>query len=304
MKTNRTSAADVAGYSRREALKMTAAGVAAIAGAPGLLAAAPAKGKRIPIGVQLYSVRGDCKKDFDKALAQVAKMGFEGVEFAGYYKYGKDAKGLRKKLDDLGLKAAGTHIGFGSMTGGNLQKTIDFHKTIGCKFLIVPGDGRFTHKEKSKQFAEDFNKAAAALKPAGLFCGYHNHSREFGKAEGDKTWWDLFAERTSKDVVLQQDVGWSTAAGADAAAYVRKYPGRSKTLHFKAHVVKKDQGKVAIIGQDSVKWKELITASYEVGGTEWFTVEQERYPKGKSAMEATQMSLEGLKKILKEMNRL
>ena len=65
-------------------------------------------------------------------------MGFEGVEFGGYYQYKDDAAGLKKKLDELDLKAAGTHIGPGLFEGDSLKQTIEFHKTIGCKFLIVP----------------------------------------------------------------------------------------------------------------------------------------------------------------------
>jgi sugar phosphate isomerase/epimerase len=277
---------------RRDALKLTAGAVAALGGAPAMLGD-QAK-KRIPIGVQLYSVRDVTAKDFDGAMKQVAEMGYEGVEFAGYGNYGNNADGLRKKLDELKLKAAGTHIGAGSLTPGNLKKTIEFHKTIGCKFLIVPGDGRFTHPEKSKEYAQLLTDAAAALKPEGLWCGHHNHTGEF-KKEGDKTYWDLFAERTSKDVVLQNDIGWSTAAGLDPVELVKRYPGRTKTAHLKAH------GGKPIIGEDKVNWKGVIPALYDFGGTEWLTVEQEGYPDGKTSMECTQLSLQGLKKILAEL---
>lgn len=293
--------------SRREMLKMTAAGAAVVAGAPSLLQAEkkPAKRKKkIKIALQLYSVRRACGKDFDRTVEQVAKMGFDGVEFAGYHKYNGKAKELRKFLDSLGLKAAATHVGFNTFGGSNVQKAIDFHKAIGCKYLVCPGDGRFTHKDRSKELADGFNKAAANLKPHGLFCGYHNHSREFGNAVGEKTWWDLFAERTTKDVVLQQDVGWTANAGKDPALYVRRYPGRSLVLHFKTHVARGAAGQTPIIGQDAVKWKPLITACYEVGATEWFTIEQERYVKGKSPLECSEMSIKGLKAILKEMGKL
>jgi sugar phosphate isomerase/epimerase len=290
------------GWTRREALGAGALGAMAWA-IPRNAAAAPAAGK-IPISLQLYSVRGDFGKDPDAALAQVAKMGFEGVEFAGYSKYGGKAAELKKKLDELGLKAAGTHIGTGSFRGDALQKTIDFHQAIGCKFLLAPGDGAFTHPEKSKELAELFNKTAEALKPHGMYCGYHNHTGEF-KKEGDKTYWELFADRTSKDVVLQQDIGWSTSAGQDPVALIRKYPGRTKITHFKPAVVGADKGsgKKSIIGQDSVKWAEVITACSEVGGTEWITIEQESYPDGKSPMECSQLSLEGLKKIMAGMGK-
>jgi len=286
--------------SRRDAIKV-GAGLLAAGTSASLLgstarAAAP---KRIPIALQLYSVRGDCGKDFDKTVAEVAKMGFQGVEFAGYHKYGGDAAGLKKKLDELGLKTAGTHIGTSSFDEGRIQQTIEFHQAIGCKFLIVPGDGAFCHPENSKVLAEKFNKAAEVLKPHDMYCGYHNHTREFSvDPDTGKTYWDLFAERTSRDVVLQQDCGWTAHAGRDPAEYVRKYPGRTRITHFKPCVRGKAEGKKAFLGQDSVDWADVITACREVGGTEWITIEQESYPDGKSPMECSEISLKGLEKIL------
>lgn len=248
------------------------------------------------ISVQLYSVRDDCAKNFDAALAQVAKMGFAGVEFAGYHQYNGKAKELRQKLNELNLAAAGTHIGTGSFRGDELKRTIEFHQLLGCKFLMVPGDKDFTDPEKSKALAETFNQTAAALKPLGMFCGYHNHKNEF-KKDGDKTYWDLFAERTSKDVVLQQDCGWTAAAGLNPAELVRRYPGRTKITHFKPTVVNNEPGKKPILGEDSVDWVAVLAACREAGGTEWITVEQEIYPDGKSPMACTELSLAGLKKI-------
>lgn len=255
-------------------------------------------GKKLPIALQLYSVRNDCAKDFDAALAQVAKMGFDGVEFAGYHKYSGKAKELRQKLDDLNLKVAATHIGTGTMRGDALQKTIEFHQTIGCKFLIVPGDGDFTNPDKSKALADTFNKITETLKPLGMACGYHNHTGEFKKVDGT-TYYDLFAERTSKDVILQQDCGWTAAAGYDPVAIMKKYPGRMKSTHFKPTVVgaDKDKGKKAFIGQDSVDWVAVIAACRTVGGTEWITLEQEAYPDGLTPMAASEVSFKALKKL-------
>ncbi len=127
-------------------------------------------------------------------------------------------------------------------------------------------------------------------------CGYHSHTHEFHKA-GDTAYWELFAQRTSKDVVLQQDVGWSTVAGQDAAALIRKYPGRSQIIHCKPAVTRGEAGR-PIIGEDSVRWAEIITACMDVGAAEWLTVEQEAYLPGKSPMECSEMSLAGLKKVL------
>jgi len=277
----------------------------AFLGAAGALPAAWAIGRavpawavaRIPVALQLYSVRNDCKANFDAALEQVAAMGFEGVEFAGYYNYTENPAGLAARLKALKLKAAGTHVRMDALRGDALKRTIDFHQAIGCRFLVVPGDAAFTDPEKSKALAEEMNAVAATLKPLGMATGYHNHVNEF-KTDGGKTFWDLFAERTTKDVILQQDCGWTMAAGHDPAAYIRKYPGRTRTTHFKPTVREGDTGKKAIFGQDSVDWKPVYDACLAVGGTEWIVLEQEVYPDGKSPMDCTRESLAGLRKLL------
>jgi sugar phosphate isomerase/epimerase len=280
---------------RRDLFKAGAVG-ALLAGLGGAQVLAAPKKKKSDIGIalQLYSVRGDCAKDFDKALDQVAKMGFDAVEFAGYHSYANDAEGLRKRLDSLGLKVAATHIGTKTLTGNTLAKTIDFHQTIGCKYLCVPGDGRFWDPTGSIELAAIFNEADKKLRPLGMACGYHNHKNEF-KKEGNKTYWDLFAERTSDNVVLQQDVGWTVAAGLNPASYVWKYPGRSQVIHCKPTVV--GEG-IPILGQDSVPWTHVFEACEAVGGTEWYTIEQERYLPDTSPMDCSRLSLAGMKAIL------
>lgn len=283
-----------ASLSRRQFVKTTAFSAAALA-AGRAFAADP--NRKIPLAVQLYSVRGDCGKDFDGTLAALAKMGFEGVEFAGYHNYGGKAKELKAKLDELGLKAAATHIGTAQLRGDALKQTIEFHQVIGCKFLIVPGDGDFTKPDKNQALADFFNATAAALKPFGMACGYHNHAHEFAKS-GDSNYWEIFAKRTNQDVILQVDFGWAAAAGQDGADLVKRHPDRMRVVHLKPTVVKGDAGKKAIIGQDSVPWAPIIKACRETGGTEWFTLEQEVYPDGKTPLECTALSLASLKALM------
>ena len=259
-------------WTRREVLRAVGLGTAGLAMPARWSAGAPAP---IPVAVQLYSVRDDCRKDFDAALAQVAAMGFAGVEFAGYYHYEGKPVELRRRLDDLNLKAAGTHIRTAAFADDAIQRTIEFHQAIGCRFLIVPGDAAFTDPEKSRSLADTFNKTAARLKPLGMACGFHNHKGEFA-TDGGKTYWDLFAERTTADVILQQDCGWTAAAGFDPVELIRKHPGRTKTTHFKATVLPQHaQTRKAFLGEDSVDWAAVYAACVSVGGTEWIIVEQE-----------------------------
>lgn len=279
---------------RRTFLEVGTASLAMAFAAPLRLGAAA----RIPIAVQLYSIRNHCAENFDAALEQVAAMGFEGVEFAGYYGYATKPAELRDRLKALKLKAAGTHVRMDALRGDALKATIDFHQTIGCKFLVVPMDAAMWDPEKSKGFAEELNKVAETLKPLGMACGYHNHQNEF-KKDGDTTFWDLLATRTVKDVILQQDCGWTMTAGQDPVAYIKKYPGRTKTVHFKPTVRQGETTKKPIIGQDSLDWKAIYAACQSDGGTEWVVVEQEYYPDGKTPMACTADSLAGLKALLK-----
>ncbi len=285
---------------RRQFIKVGVAGAAAFAVLPRPILNAQRTGDfDIPLALQLYSVRQDCAQDFDRALAQVAGMGFAGVEFAGYYTYQDDPRGLRRRLDDLGLRVAGTHISTSAISGEALKASIEFHRTLGCNYLIVPSDRDFTDPEKCKQLAETFNTAAAALKPLGMYCGFHNHKNEFSLLQG-KSYWDLFAERTQSDVVLQLDVGWALAAGEDPARLIQKYPGRSQTVHFKPTVLENDTEKTAILGQDSVNWNAVLQSCAEKGGTRWLIIEQEYYPGDKTPMECSELSLHGLQKIIEK----
>src|SRR5438105_11085129 len=93
-------------------------------------------GKPLQVGLQLYAVRDDCAKDLPGVLKAVAKMGYTGVEFAGYY--GRSAQELRAMLDEDGLKCYGTHIGLETLLGDNLAKTVEFNKVLGNNMLIVP----------------------------------------------------------------------------------------------------------------------------------------------------------------------
>ncbi len=93
--------------------------------------------KKIPIALQLYSVRDDCAKDLPGVLRAVGKMGYQGVEFAGYH--GRKADELCKMLDDNGLRCCGTHTGLDTLTGDALKSTAEFNATLGNQFLIVPG---------------------------------------------------------------------------------------------------------------------------------------------------------------------
>ena len=257
--------------SKRDFLKLTAAS-AVVAGTGALTNPLQAAGqKKIPIGLQLYSVREQCAQNLDGTVTAVAKMGYKGVEFAGYY--GRDAMTLLKLLVELGLKCCGTHIGLDTLMGDNFAKTIEFNQTLGNKFLIVPGlDSKYTKSRAGwQEVAGIFNDLAEKVKPHGMRVGYHNHTIEFQALDGELPW-DTFFGGTKKAVVMQFDTGNAMHGGGDATVYLKKYPGRATTVHVKPFSKAKPN---ALMGDDELPWKEIFRLCETGGGTEWYIIEYE-----------------------------
>jgi sugar phosphate isomerase/epimerase len=247
--------------------------------------------RRIPIGLQLYAVRDQCAKDLAGTVKKVAQLGYEGVEFAGYYDW--TAKDLKRLLDDNGLECCGTHTGLDTLLGDELQKTVEFHKTLDNPFLIVPGlpGNRRDSVDAWLKTAELFNEIAERLAPYKMYCGYHNHTVEFQPMDG-KVPWDLFFGNTRDDVVMQLDVGNGMHGGADPVAILKRYPGRARTVHAKPFST---TNPAAVIGRDEAPWPEIIELCRTVAGTEWTIVEQERYET--SSLDSVAGCLEGLKRL-------
>ena len=246
---------------------------------------------RAPIGLQLYSVRGECARDLPGTIAAVAKMGYRGVEFAGYYDY--KAEQLRKLLDDNGLTCCGTHTGMDTLLGDNLQKTIEFNKTLGNKYLIVPGlPEKYRRSHQAwLDTARLFNELAEKVKPHDMLVGYHNHSVEFAAMDGELPW-DTFYGNTKKEVVMQLDVGNAIGGGVDPLPYLYKYPERAITVHVKEHSKSEPD---AFVGEGDVNWKAFFALCRAVGSTEWYIVEYER--RGAPPLESVERCLNNLRKL-------
>ena len=230
---------------------------------------------RIPIALQLYSVRKDCERDLPGTLKAVAEMGYQGVEFAGYY--GRSAAELRTLVDDLGLAVAGSHVSLDSLLGDEVQSTIEFNQILGNRFLVVPGlpEARRNSHQAWLGTAQTFNQIAERLAATGggFVTGYHNHHVEFTPMGGELPW-DTFFGNTRQDVVMQLDTGNALHGGADPVPFLERYPGRAVTVHLKEY---SEGHRKALICEGDVRWQEVFRLCEAVGGTEWYIVEQESY---------------------------
>jgi sugar phosphate isomerase/epimerase len=258
--------------SRRDFLMVSTVGVGGAVLVSGFTGCAGRAAPRdAPIGVQLYSVRHELAEDLPGTFERLGQIGFQGVEYADYF--GRSARELRTLMDQNGLRACGTHIHIVDMQGDALPATIEFNQELGNEFLIVrwiPEEYR-TDRENFLRLTETLNEISRTLEPHGLRAGYHAHSYIFDTFEGDMLW-DILAENTRPEFVMQLDTGWALEVDQDPAEIIRRHPGRLATMHVKAY----EHGDPSvIIGEDRTDWAEVVRAAEEVGGIEWYILEYE-----------------------------
>ena len=276
------------GCSRRDFIRMSVTGaVAAVLGTRLAFVAEAAK-KKIPVGLQLYSVREACAKDLPGTLKIVKEIGFSGVEFAGYH--GKTAKELRTLLDDNGLKCYGTHTALNTLQGDELKKTIEFNQIIGNKFLICPYMNGETI-DGWKKLADEFNAMSKIARKEKMWVGYHAHAHDFHPIDGQVPW-DVFFGNTDKRVIMQLDTSNCLDAGQDPLTVLKKYPKRGRTIHIKEH-----GGDVnTYLGSGDVKWEEIFKFC-EKHGTQYYILENERGANPEVSIKSARGDFEGLKKL-------
>jgi sugar phosphate isomerase/epimerase len=258
----------------------------AMAGAMPFAASLLGQMKRVPVGIELYSVRGELTKDLKATVTAVAKMGYEVVEFySPYLNWTPEAaKDNRKLLDDLGIKCLSTHNSAQAVSADNLPKTIELNQIIGSKAIIVASAGKIVDVDGWKAFAATLTTAQEKLRPLGMATGFHNHQTEW-KPIGDTRPMDILAAGTPKDFVLQLDAGTCVEAGVDPVAWINANPGRIKSIHLKDWGKGEGRGYTVAFGEGDVQWKPLLAAAEATGGVEYYLVEQEHAgPDGEIAM--------------------
>jgi sugar phosphate isomerase/epimerase len=265
----------------------------ALAGATSLTIS-KAAGKKIPIGLELYSVRDELAKDIPGTVRAVAKMGYEVVEFfSPYYQWTTDqAKDVRKLMDDLGIRCNSTHNSPASFTPEGMQKAIDLNKILGTKYIVMASAGKVEGLDGWKKIAEQLSRGSEKFKMAGLRAGYHNHKPEFVPVDGKRPM-EVIAANTTKDVMLQLDVGTVVEAGSDPVAWIRANPGRINSIHVKDWGTA--EGYKVLFNEGESPWAKIFDAAESVGGVEYYLIEQEgsRFP----SLETAQRCLDSWKKF-------
>lgn len=231
-----------------------------------------AGGKINDIGLQLYTVRGLMRENLEKTIADVAKIGYSQVEFAGYFD--RTAAQIKNMLDQNGLSSPSTHVDLNLVQGDNLKRTIEYSKTVGHKYVIVPflqPEDRQT-LDQYKKHAEAFNRIGEECHKAGLKFAYHNHDFELKAIDGVVPL-DILLQETDPDLFsIEMDLFWTIEGGGNPVDFFKKYPGRFPLCHVKDRT---GDGQMVDVGQGVIDFAGIFALS-ELAGLDYYIVEHDQ----------------------------
>jgi len=241
---------------------------------------------KLPLAVQLYSVKDLVAKDLLGTLKQVKEAGYDGVEFYGGLRY--VAQDLKRALDETGLQIVGWHTPWECLSPENIYATITYNKVLGNQYVVVPWmpDEVLKTRESCLQFAAQLTWVADVLAVHDMVTGYHNHGTEMRPTSTGELPWDIIAQNTPSNVILQHDIGNGLNGGGDMMAALKNYPGRATTLHVKPWA--QDGGYNTFFDDANCKidWDEYFDICRKQAGVRWYIVEfenEERFPEGPMA---------------------
>ena len=192
------------------------------------------------ISIQLWTVRNQLEQDQDSTLARLSEIGFTRVEAFGFVEKADD---LAAAFARHGLTAPTAHASLASdvenpfteLNAPTLDEVFDAATKLGVTTVIDPfvAPERWETFEEIAKTAELLNVASAAAAKHGITVGYHNHNQEFLNLIDGRFALEVAADLLAPEVVLELDLYWAAAGGADVAALVERLGERVVALHMK-----------------------------------------------------------------------
>jgi len=229
------------------------------------------------IGLQFWSIREEVEKDLLGMIEKVAKMGYTGIQFAGFFDH--TAEEVKDKLVEVGIKVAGAHVQIEQLEN-NLEETLKYHETIGNDLIIIPflQENMRTTEDDYKQTAKRLNDIGQKVHAAGFTLAYHNHDFEFDVFDG-KTGFDILFENTAEEhLKIELDCFWAACTNNNPLEIIEKYDNRVVSLHIKDMQVVDNEHISTELGKGTLPLPEYIQKG-KVHNVKWFIVEQEHFTK-------------------------
>ncbi|MEH7747409.1 sugar phosphate isomerase/epimerase [Neobacillus drentensis] len=249
--------------------------------------------KNIPVAVQMYTLREESEKDFVGTLKKVAELGFDGVEFAGYG--GLSAQEVKTLLDDLGLRAAASHVPLEQLEN-NLSKVIEEMEILNSKYVVCPYLMPDRRSEQDYQaLISILNQVGETCQREGITLCYHNHDFELARLSDGRMALEAIFDDTNKDRVKAEfDIYWLTKAGEKPMEWINRYKNRTPLIHLKDMTTDAEQF-FAELGTGGVDLDAVLTTG-EDAGVEWWVVEQDM--SRRTPFESIEISINHLKSKL------
>ena len=266
---------------------------------------------KVPIALQLYSVRDQMEADFEGTLRAVKEMGYDGVEFAGLF--GRSAAQVKALCAEVGLTPISAHVPYADLVSD--PSILEVYRELGCKYVVIP---YLTEELRPGQpgfatFVAQVGDLIARAAALGIKIGYHNHDFEFVDVDGEMAIDVMY--RTLPALIPQFDTCWVQVAGESAPAYIRKYADRQEIVHLKDYTGNRTENMYGLIGLDETGEKaaasafELrpvgkgvqdfpaILAACEDVDMLWVVVEQDEPSMGLGRMECAKVSIDYLRSL-------
>lgn len=273
---------------------LATASTVSLAGLATTIVSAAPNDAKIPVGVQLWTLRNEIAADLNGTLGKVAEIGYRGVEL--WFQKWPEAKTLARVLADTGLKVASAHINLKDLVD-DFPRVAEYHRTIGNRTLVIPFIPNYAKLDDAgwRKTVDDIRHAARAGVEAGFEVLYHNHAFEFTSRVGDVEVFELIFGTIDEQLLgAEIDVFFVADVGRDPAALVRRFGQRVKRLHLKEKSKPGDSAQNTELGRGVIDWPAVIAAAKQTG-VQWYLVEQNC--ENRSALESIRVSYEYLRSL-------
>ncbi|MFC5401523.1 sugar phosphate isomerase/epimerase family protein [Cohnella soli] len=246
---------------------------------------------REKLAAQLFTLRNELKKDFVGTLKEVKKMGWSAVQIDGLH--GNDPKEISVVMREIGLRAAGMHVGLERMKH-DLEAVLEEGRLFDTKDIICHSlPDSLQNEEGYRSVRSDLLAVSEKVTSLGYRVGYHNHDFEFHTELDGRYALDYVLELDpQRPIYAEIDTYWVKKADLDPLTYIQKYANRMPILHLK-DMTSDGRKYFAEIGSGIIDFAPIVRWG-EANGVEWYAVEQDYCPG--SPMDSLASSLEYLTK--------
>lgn len=229
--------------------------------------------EKIPVALQMYTLRQLAQQDFAGTLRAVADIGYRYLELAGYGDL--PAAALRRLLDDLSLAALSSHVGLDRLAQ-NLDAELDYLAELSAQYVVCPALPEPLRRDADgwRRAGEQLTRIGERAAARGLRLCYHNHSFEFARFDGHTGLDLLLAASDPRHVLLEVDVYWVQYAGEDPAAFIRRHADRVALVHLK-DMAPGPQREFAEVGEGILDFPAIFQACEEAARVGLYVVEQD-----------------------------